>query len=517
MPDVPREETRLRLLFLNPLNKMDDFPRDIPFHLARLVNMVATAGHEVDLMDLNILRELNRKEAIIDVIKTEGVVDENRGDYDLAWLSGPFSTFAEISRTIDLLRGITPDMVTVVGGKIGTYAPTEVLKSMKGLDIAVSGDEEDTLTEIIERVPGQRWGPIKGISFREGKGIRRNPPREPKEDVESLPYPNYTRDVQLQRYFQLSPMMICPEAITCKRRLSFSWQRDYVSPFPSDNGKLIGRFPTPKYAIKNITEVRYKQAIDFATLIDKGITSNMEWFSEFVQAYMEEDLYDIVSWSCWVDPEEIWKNPKIARTMKDAGCRAVLMELDGPTNAHHQTTIDMFKQVGISIALRFVVGTPTQQIDDLISMADLCITNKMEPYEVVQPNLYPDGPYFEAYKDDILAPYLGDLSAFLMDEPRNNQVSWTGGLDFADSIALRSMVRTRDMANLLRFTHRRALSHSPAYGKYCPICKLITEGRKTVIKATKILQEAVSESRIPPDASKPTIGSTRPSLSGGIP
>lgn len=484
----------MKILFVNPLDRGEDLPRNVPFEIATLASIADSAGHKLDVMDLNVYREMNTNEAILDAMKFEKQIF----DYELVWTVSSFRALAEAKRVINLIRSKLPEAVTVLAGSAATAAPRGVLKLVEGLDVAVFGDQEDTFLEVIERVPGQRWEPIRGVAFHGEHGsVRQNAPRPPTADLDSVPLPKY-RFVAMDRYFQFSPMTLCQEALMCKRRLSFSWQRQHVD----DSGKTVARFPSPRRAVDNIVAARFKYAIDFATLVDQDITTSAKWFKEFVDAYMEEGLHEIVPWSCWVDPGQIAKNPDIVRTLKDASCRAILMEVAGTTEERQDTyrkaAIELFKRAGIGIILRYVVGAPSQTVDDFIGMAFLSFSNKIDPYEVLPPNLYPDGPYYDKHKQEILQPYSGDLSSFLSDDSRNNSVSWTGGFDFPDVAALKSMVRTRDLQNLLRFAHRRGWGHSKQWNPHCPVCESSAVEGRAVAKASKVLHETVSQSRIPP-------------------
>ncbi len=446
-------------MFLNPLDRADDVPRNIPFEIAGLARIADSSGHELDVLDLNAYREANTKEGIKDMVKET--------DYELAWMNASFTAFGEAKRVINLVREIMPDAVTVLGGKVATYAPGEALVQTKGLDVAVVGDQEDVLPEIIDRVPGQRWSQVNGIAYREGDAIRHNPLRVPRTELDGVPFPKY-RFVPLERYFQFSPMPLCPEALVSRRRLSFSWQRQHVD----ETGKAVVRLPSPKRAVENIVAARLIYAIDFALLIDASLMTNATWFSEFLDAYMNEGLHEVVAWASWADPVQLAKHPELVRSMKDAGCRAVQMEvMQAYRPTERQAALDVVRRVGIGVALRYFVGAPRETIEDLLEEVYFSFINKLDPYEVLPPNLYPDGPYFKDHKGTILKHYGNSLSVFLEDDSRNSPVSWPGGFDFIDVIALRSLVRSRDMENLLRYAHRRGYGHSAKWNEFCPVEK----------------------------------------------
>jgi len=90
----------------------------------------------------------------------------------------------------------------VCGGYYPTQFPRKVLDHH--FDIAVRGEGEETICELVDLVMGKRdIKDISGITYKKDKEIFENPPREPPEDLDKVPFParhlfdenTYIRDV----------------------------------------------------------------------------------------------------------------------------------------------------------------------------------------------------------------------------------------------------------------------------------------------------------------------------------
>ena len=49
----------------------------------------------------------------------------------------------------------------------------------------------------------------------------------------------------------------------------------------NDTFQLPARWPSPKYAVDNVKLLKEKYDIDFLTILDENMTSNLKWTREF--------------------------------------------------------------------------------------------------------------------------------------------------------------------------------------------------------------------------------------------
>ncbi len=162
-----------------------------PLGLAYVASYLEAHGHEVEVLDAA-LSGLNRREERGGLVRVGLTPREVRRRAE-AWgaeavgVSCVSSTLAGEVEALVRELGETGARV-VVGGVHASLKPEEVVAW--GADFAVVGEGEETmreLAEVLER--GGSPGRVRGIAWRRGKKIIRNPPRPLIRDLDSLPFP----------------------------------------------------------------------------------------------------------------------------------------------------------------------------------------------------------------------------------------------------------------------------------------------------------------------------------------
>lgn len=98
--------------------------------------------------------------------------------------------FADAVRLSEKIKGILPKILLVGGGPHPSSIPERTLREIKGFDIVVRGEGEETVREIAERLlMGYTIDTVKGLCYRKGEEIIRTPDREFFKDLDSLPFP----------------------------------------------------------------------------------------------------------------------------------------------------------------------------------------------------------------------------------------------------------------------------------------------------------------------------------------
>lgn len=97
-----------------------------------------------------------------------------------------------VARTLETVKKIDPNILTVTGGQHFTVTAQESLEEYPVIDVIVRGEGEQTLTELVKsRIDKAGFSRIKGISFRNGGETKHNPPLPLIENLDALPYPGY--------------------------------------------------------------------------------------------------------------------------------------------------------------------------------------------------------------------------------------------------------------------------------------------------------------------------------------
>jgi len=92
------------------------------------------------------------------------------------------------------LREKYPNAVIVLGGVGSKSVEESILKRFSSIDIICRGEGELTGPDLLDALKnGRDLSTVKGISFRRGKEIIHNPPRERIKDLDSIPFPQFRK------------------------------------------------------------------------------------------------------------------------------------------------------------------------------------------------------------------------------------------------------------------------------------------------------------------------------------
>ena len=440
----------MKVLFIVPEIRLDGYPTSYPFWAGILASIVMNKHGEVAILDLNALR-MNfggrqvPKEIIIKEIASE--------KWDIIGIGGLTTTYARIKELSSIVGTVSPDSLFVGGGGWSTYNPDEILTLIPQLDLLVIGEGEETFSELYDEINAgtNDFEKINGLCLRDGEGIKFTGPRALIDDLNTVPYPAYDL-LETDIYFRYSSAMpYSIDAINSKRRASVVWERGCprgctfcshngmsridlqniygqgdrkegeklvrVSDKENDTFQLPARWPTPEYAIDNIKLLKEKFDVDFITIVDENMTSNLKWTKEFCQLFLDSGLSETIKWGTLGDAPSVAVKPEIVKTMKDAGCSYIsfgfesasdkVLEQDiqkGQNRAHLQKTVDTIKKNNMTPITTFMIGNIHENINDLMETVDFWIQNNVtiDPF-ICTP--YVGSPIFYDNKDFILQQY----------------------------------------------------------------------------------------------------------------
>lgn len=141
-----------------------------PLGLAYIADAMRRAGHEVEIVDLNLAGlNLRRLDAVV-----------ARFQPRLVGISAHTETYPNALRIAQHLDAIAPDVPVVLGGPHPSILPLEVL-AQPGVDFVGVGEGERTLVELAAALErgGTGLADIRGLGWTDGDGAVLNERREP--------------------------------------------------------------------------------------------------------------------------------------------------------------------------------------------------------------------------------------------------------------------------------------------------------------------------------------------------
>ena len=539
----------MKTLFVVPEIRLDMAPTNFPFWAAIFASIIEQKNGQVAILDLNALRmNFGGKE-----VPTRVIIDQISSEkWDLVGIGGLTTTYSRIKELSPIIRKCAKDALFIGGGGWSSYNPVEILQLVPELDMICIGEGELTFSELYDEIDKGTgdFEKVNGLCLRNNNNFKFTQPRALIDDLDSIPYPAYHL-LELDIYFRFSPEPKSIQSYNAKRRATTVWERGCprgctfcshngmsridlqniygegnrsageklvrLSDKENDTFQLPARWPSAKYAVNNVKLLKENYDIDFVSIVDENMTSNLKWTKEFCELYVKEGLNESVPWGTLGDAPSVAVKPEIIKTMKNAGCAYISFGFEsasdkvlnqdiqkGQLRSHLQTTIDTLKKEKMTPLTTFMIGNPHENINDLMETVDFWIQNQAEidPF-ICTP--YVGSPIFYDNKDYILQQYderlklpqinnvnketvekwkLSALDKFMKECGDAFEYTATVSQYFTipDLFAIKNLMYKHDTNRLLKLAHHRydetgkeQWNHDEKWEKYCPVCKAKNE------------------------------------------
>ncbi len=221
--------------------------------------------------------------------------------------------YPQAQKAIKIARAAAPEAEVILGGVHASARPRECLDENPGLSLAVAGEGEETLLEILRVLRGELpLSKVRGIAYREEGAVRLTPPRGFLKDLDQIPFParhlfpwrRYRTHPPYGRYGTYSSIMAtrgCPFQCVYCSRAAF--------------GKTI-RYRSSRNVIEEIRKLQTDYGVKELHFYDDNLTLKQDWAQTFCHRLLEEGIR--IAWSCTTRVDLV--NPELLGLMKEAGC-----------------------------------------------------------------------------------------------------------------------------------------------------------------------------------------------------
>ena len=538
----------MKVLFIVPEIRLDSSPNHFPFWAGILAAIVEQKGGQVGILDLNALRVKYDGIQVPAHIIAKEVSSEK---WDIIGIGGLTTTYSRIKQISPLIRKCAPDSLYVGGGGWSSYNPTEIFELVPELDQIVIGEGEETFAELYDEMEkGNRdFEKVNGLCVRDKDvGYKFTAPRALIADLNTIPYPAYDL-METEIYFKFSPLPLSVDSFNSRRRVSTVWERGCprgctfcshngmsridlqniygegdrkageklvrISDKENDTFQLPARWPTPEYAVNNVKLIKEKFDVDFISILDENMTSNLKWTKEFCDLYVKEGLDKTVKWGTLGDAPSVAVKPEIISIMRDSGCAYISFGFEsasdkvlnqdiqkGQLREHLQKTVDTLKAAKMTPITTFMIGNMHENINDLMETVDFWIQNgaSIDPF-ICTP--YVGSPIFYDNKDYLLQQYdtklkivaegkikvdektlqkwkLIALDKFMTECGDATQYTATVSQYFTipELFVLKQFMYTQDTTRMLKMAHQKynetnldQWNHDEKWNHYCEVCE----------------------------------------------
>ena len=310
------------------------------------------------------------------------------------------ATTSEVMRAAQLaaeIRAARPDALLLIGGCHATALPEATLKACPAFDMAVVGEGEATLRDLLERVKGgdRRPANVPGTVVRQGDQLVTNVPRAAIDNLDSLPLPAWSLLSGFPRSFRPSPARIrrwpcasivltrgCPNTcVFCDRSVFGNRCRAY----------------SPAYAERLVRDLHDRYGVRELLIEDDTFVIVKARVREFCERLIAAKLG--LSWSCLGRADRV--DPDLLRLMRRAGCWHIGFGIESGdpeilAAMHKRLDVDQIRQAlawsraaGLRTKGFFIVGFPGESRASLERTRRFALSLALDDISVMQMTPFP--------------------------------------------------------------------------------------------------------------------------------
>lgn len=336
-----------RILFVNPPQNVHNKKSKSMYPSGALVlmaTMCQNEGHVVKIFDGAVENE-----------KFEDILIDFNPDYVCITVNTFQTKFANIY--LNTVKGFDDSIITVIGGAHPSAIGVDSLRIFPNTDVAVMGEGEFTVLEIVNEVPLEK---IRGICY---NGTI-NPPRAYAENLNHVPLPNLDL-VDLSKYSGINSGKDRSMFIMASRGCPFQCIYCNKSIFGSTT-----RFRKPDKIIEEIRWLHETYDINHIYFQDDTFNLKREWIEEILNKIISEGLNVNISYMAPFRANKKLVDEKLLKLMKEANFKTIFYGVEsgnqdmlnrmkkGLTLDELRRAFKLTKEADIDIIAAFIIGLP---------------------------------------------------------------------------------------------------------------------------------------------------------------
>lgn len=355
--------------FAKGINKATIEP---PIGIAYLASYLKKKGRECSLIDANIL-QLSEQEILEKIGNDTGIIGIS------------FNVVSAISafRLVKYLKSELPSAIFIAGGPHSTCIP-EICISEFGFDAVCIGEGEETFLDIVENINNKRSNPfegVRGVYYREGNKVIKNPTRKLIENLDMIPFADLGLLPDLSLYRSLARAKPCGIILAsrgCPYQCTYCNKNIFHARY---------RLRSVGNVINEIEHQIQKFGIRQIDFLDDNLTVNVNYANNLFDEIIRRNFNLFINLQNGVRADLI--NEDLVRKMKKAGVFKVSIGVESGDVSIQKIikkdlkldkvleTTRLFKKYGIKVYGNFMLGLPEDNKRTMQSTIDFAI--KMNP------------------------------------------------------------------------------------------------------------------------------------------
>ena len=321
---------------------------------------------------------------------------------DLLCISSTTLAIGNASSFAIAARAILPDITIVIGGPHVTAAPRATMESFPIFDIAVVGEGEVILAELLEALEaGRTLASVAGLFYRDGVSLRDTGRHSFIADLDSLPFPAWDLLEGFSQHYLPAPFKVrklpaatlvtsrgCPNTcIFCDRSVF---------------GSSCHAF-SAEYVVRQMTELYQRYGIREFSFEDDTFITFKSRLKEICQRLIELRLD--ISWTCLGRVSHV--TPENLQLMKQAGCWQISFGIESGSQEilalinkrisldQIRKAVEMTRGAGIHSKGFFILGHPGETSESIKMTIDFAIGLPLDDISVCLMTPFPGTELYE--------------------------------------------------------------------------------------------------------------------------
>jgi len=282
-----------------------------------------------------------------------------------------------------MAKEMLPNVFVVMGGPHATILPLETIGN-EHVDAVCFGEGEETLIELVNN-PNNLEG-VKGIYYKKDGESKMNPPRPLIDDLDNIPFPNWSLLPTLEDYFKSAHKRELPMLLSrgCPFNCSFCQPTSRTM-----YGKKI-RFRSIENVVDEIEYLIHSYNITGCEFQDDTFTFNKNWATGICEEIVKRGMR--VSWHPLTRADLVTE--EILVWMKKAGCNLIDIGVEsgseyirnsvlgkGLTTESIKKAFQLCHKVGIETNAFMMLGSPGETKETL--QQSLKLIREIKPHSII--------------------------------------------------------------------------------------------------------------------------------------
>jgi len=259
------------------------------------------------------------------------------------------------------IKKILPEIIIVVGGAHPSADYSNLIEKHREIDIAVFGEGEQTMQEIIECLKDEKsLNTVKGIAYRVNGKAMVNPHRELIQNLDSLPFADWG-SLPMEKYWYNYTVKKNYGVILFSRGCPFSC----TFCAKTITGKTF-RKRSPEHIIEEVTLLYDKFGVRDLLIADALLNLDNNWLNEICEKMLR--INRPLVWGCQLRADRV--DRKTLRLMKRSGCWKIFIGVESADNRMLERMkkwetiekieegINIIQEEGLIPDLGFIIGLP---------------------------------------------------------------------------------------------------------------------------------------------------------------